>query len=130
MVQRPPQGDPARRLVFLAVASAALHGALVLVAPAGSVALGLALLVAGAVVAPAFATAYGMTSRIAPAGTATEAFSWLSTGIAVGIAAGSALAGALADGPGPRLAFAVGAAAPLLSAALVWLRRRDLCRAG
>src|SRR5207245_708385 len=81
--------------------------------------LGAALLLAGVGVAPGFATAYGLTSRIAPEGTTTEAFSWLSTGIAVGVAGGSAFAGLLADGPGPRLAFLAGAITPLAAAALL-----------
>lgn len=129
MAKRPPRGDPARRLVALTAAMALLHAGLALAIGAGLPALGLALFLAGAVVAPGFATGYGLTSRIAPPGTVTEAFSWLSTGIAAGVAAGSALAGSLVDGPGVPVAFAAAALAPLVAAALLRLRRRALAPA-
>jgi MFS family permease len=126
IAKRPPRGDARTRLVWLAAASALLHALVAVAVPAGLVAVGGALLVAGLTVAQGFATAYGITARIAPEGTSTEAFSWLSTGIAVGVAAGSAVAGALTDGPGPRLAYVAGALAPLAAAALIWMRRGDL----
>ena len=51
------------------------------VAATGSlVALGAVLLVAGAALAPAFASVYAMVERVAPAGAVTEAFAWLEHG--------------------------------------------------
>ena len=97
-------------------------GHLLLVPAAGSVlALAAVLLVAGAAIAPTYATVYAMVDRAAPDGTATEAFAWLATAVAIGASSGSALAGALADGAGPAAAFALAGGAgaiALLAAAL------------
>ena len=69
-------------------------GHLMLVPAAGSVlAMAAVLLVAGAAIAPTYATVYAMVDRAAPAGTATEAFAWLATAVAIGAAAGAAVAG-------------------------------------
>jgi MFS family permease len=99
----------------LALMLAALTaGHLLLIPAAGSlVALAAALLVAGAAIAPTYATVHAMVENAAPAGTATEAFAWLATAIAIGASAGAACAGTLADGTGPvaALALAVGAGA-------------------
>ena len=83
-------------------------GHLLLVPAAGSIlALAAVLAVAGAAIAPTYATVYGMVERAAPSGTATEAFAWLATAVAIGASAGAAIAGALADGAGPAAAFAL-----------------------
>ena len=58
------------------------------------------LLLAGMAIAPAFASAFGLTDRLAPAGTITESFAWLNTGLAGGLASGSALGGLAADAGG------------------------------
>ena len=59
------------------------------------------LLLAGAAIAPTYATVYAMVDHAAPAGTVTEAFAWLATAMAVGVAAGAAGAGVVADHAGP-----------------------------
>lgn len=100
----------AAKLGPLLAALAAGHGALVLVT--GNVwllAAGLAL--AGAAIAPTYATVYALVERAAPAGTVTEAFAWLATAVAVGAASGSAVAGALAEASGPTAAFLLAGAA-------------------
>ena len=107
-------------LTLVLVALTAGH--LLLIPAAGSVlALAAVLLLAGAAIAPTYATAYAMVDDAAPAGTVTEAFAWLATAIAIGASAGSAAAGALADHAGPVAAFALagaaGAAAVLLAMA-------------
>jgi len=90
------------------VLGALTAGHLLLVPAAGSVlAMGAVLLVAGAAIAPTYATVYAMVDRAAPEGTATEAFAWLATAIEIGASAGAGLAGALADGAGPAAAFAL-----------------------
>jgi predicted MFS family arabinose efflux permease len=97
-------------------------GHLALVPAAGSVvALGAVLLVAGAAIAPTYATVYAMVDRAAPEGTVTEAFAWLATAIASGASVGAAGAGAVADHAGPGAAFALAgvAGAIALLAALV-----------
>jgi predicted MFS family arabinose efflux permease len=82
----------------------------VLVAAPSWWALGLALVLAGSFIAPAFATLYGMVPRLARAGTLTESYTWLTTGISVGAAAGSALAGVLVEAESSRFGLAVAAA--------------------
>jgi MFS transporter len=116
--------DPARRLALLLAALGAAHLPLVL---AGSpVALAAGLVLAGAGVAPTIACANGGVDAVAPPGTVTEAFTWLSTGIAAGLAAGGPLAGAIAEGVAPAIAFAPAAAACALAAAIAWRRRATL----
>src|SRR5262249_23093917 len=96
-------------------------GHLLLVPAAGSVvALGAGLLVAGAAIAPTYATAYALVDDAAPAGTVTEAFAWLATAIAVGASAGAAGARPRLRRPRPGAALALaggaGAAAVLITA--------------
>jgi predicted MFS family arabinose efflux permease len=103
-------------------AAAARH-----VAATGSVvALGLVLLVAGAAIAPTYARIYAMVDRAAPAGTATEAFAWLATAVAIGAAAGAAVAGAAAEQAGPAAAFALPGGAGAVALLAITLRARTL----
>jgi MFS family permease len=90
------------------------------------VSLAIALLVAGAALAPTFASAYAMVDRVAPAGAVTEAFAWLATALAVGGAAGSAVAGVLADHSGPSAAFVLAGASGVAAALITMLRARTL----
>jgi MFS family permease len=102
-------------------------GHLGLTAAAGSVlALAAVLLVAGAAIAPTYATVYAMVDDAAPAGTVTEAFAWLATAIAIGTSAGAASAGALADHAGPVAAFALAGAAGAAAVLLALLRSGTL----
>jgi MFS family permease len=111
----------AKGLSLVLVALTAGH--LLLIPAAGSlVALAGALLVAGAAIAPTYATVYAMVEDAAPAGTATEAFAWLSTAVAIGAAAGAACAGTLADGAGPVAALALAGGAGAVAALTTMLR--------
>jgi predicted MFS family arabinose efflux permease len=102
-------------------------GHLLLVPAAGSIlALGAVLAVAGAAIAPTYATAYAMVEQAAPSGTATEAFAWLATAVAVGAAAGAATGGALADGAGPAAAFALAGGAGAIALLATTLRSSTL----
>jgi MFS family permease len=94
----------------------------VLLAPSLPVMLAAALL-AGATIAPIFATGYAIVARIAPAGTITEAYAWISTSIVLGVAVGNATAGALVEASSHRGALLAGLTVALL-AALVARRRR------
>jgi len=90
-------------------------------ASVSAVALAAGLLLAGGAIAPAYATIYAMVDRVAPAGTATEAFAWLATAVAIGASIGAAGAGAAADHAGPAAAFVLaggGGALGLLAMAL------------
>jgi MFS family permease len=110
-----------------ALALAGLAGGhLLLVAADGPVALGALLVLAGAAVAPTFATTYALVNRVAPPGTITESFAWLSTALAIGLAAGGAGAGALADIAGARAAFAAAAGAAALTLVVLLARRPTL----
>jgi predicted MFS family arabinose efflux permease len=99
-------GGGARGATGLALLVGALcAGHLALAAAGSAVALAAVLLVAGAAIAPVYATVYAIADRVAPAGTATEAFAWLTTAVAVGASIGAAGAGAVADHAGPPAAF-------------------------
>jgi MFS family permease len=102
-------------------------GHLALAAAVGSVlALAAVLLIAGAGIAPTYATVYAMVDRAAPAGTVTEAFAWLTTAIAIGAAAGAATAGAVTDHAGPAAAFALAGGAGAVAMLVAMLRSRTL----
>lgn len=105
-------------LPVLLGALAVTHGALL--AGTGSLAvMGAIILVAGATIAPTGAAIYSMVDRNAPAGTQTEAFSWLFTSSSSGAAAGAAIAGLLAQSAGAGAVFAfagvAGGAAALIA---------------
>jgi MFS family permease len=94
-----------KHLIALLGALAVTHGALL--AGTGSLAvMSATILLAGATIAPTGAAIYAMVDRFAPAGTQTEAFSWLFTSSSAGAAAGAAVAGILAQGAGPGAVFA------------------------
>jgi predicted MFS family arabinose efflux permease len=124
-------GGGAHSAAGLALVLVALTaGHLLLVPAAGSVlALAAVLLVAGAAIAPTYATVYAMVDRAAPEGTATEAFAWLATAVAIGASSGSALAGALADGAGPAAAFALAGGAGAIALLATALRSSTLVKA-
>jgi len=116
--------DPVRRLSVLLTALAAGH--LLLILTTGPLLLAGMLLVAGLALSPAIAAAYGMVDGLAPPGTVTEAYTWLSTGIAGGLALGAALSGVLAQAEGAGVAFGAAAAACAAAAATGVLRRATL----
>jgi hypothetical protein len=124
-------GGGAHSAAGLALVLVALTaGHLLLVPAAGSVlALAAVLLVAGAAIAPTYATVYAMVDRAAPEGTATEAFAWLATAVAIGASSGSALAGALAEGAGPAAAFALAGGAGAIALIATALRSSTLVKA-
>jgi predicted MFS family arabinose efflux permease len=111
------QWPPWRRLPVLLVA---LAGALALLIPAERlVVAGLIMLAAGLALNPALTTLSLLIDRHVPAGSAGEAFGWLSTALAAGTAGASALAAALVQQHrDPRAAFVVAAVAGLAAAAL------------
>lgn len=117
----PAPADGRRRLRRLLVALAAGH--LLLIPATGLVALALLLPAAGLAIAPTFACTFALVEDLAPAGTLTEAYTWLSSGITAGIAVGAALAGGLAEHQSPSAAFALAAGAAAAGAALAALSR-------
>ena len=101
------------------------HGALV-VTTGSVVAIAAVILLAGATIAPTVASIYGMVDRAAPAGTRTEAFSWLLTASSTGAAAGAAAGGALAQSAGAAAAFAFAGAAGGFAVLIAMLGSRGL----
>jgi MFS family permease len=124
-------GGGARSGAGLALVLAALGaGHLALAGASGSVlALAAVLALAGAAIAPTYASIYAIVDDVAPAGTVTEAFAWLATAAAIGAAAGAALAGALADAAGPATTFVLAGGAAAAAALVVLARAQalDVC---
>jgi MFS family permease len=74
----------------------------------------------GMTIAPTLIAGYSLLESTARPGRATEAMSWLSTGISVGVACGSTAAGFILDAFGARWGYAF-AAASGVTAALIYL---------
>lgn len=74
----------------------------------------------GLTIAPTLIAGYSVLESTALPGRATEAMSWLSTGISVGLACGSTAAGFILDAFGPRWGYAF-AAASGVTATLTYL---------
>ena len=115
-------------LALLLCALAAGH--VLLAAVAGSLlALAAVTVLAGTMIAPTLATPLAMVEDIAPAGTATEAFAWLATAIAVGTSVGAAGAGSVAEAAGPAATFVLAGGAAAVAAVVAALRAGTLTAA-
>jgi predicted MFS family arabinose efflux permease len=79
----------------------------------------------GMTIAPSLIAGYSLVESTSLPGRATEAMSWLSTGISVGVACGATAVGFILDALGPRWGYAFGAACGVTAAFiyLVNLRR-------
>ncbi len=121
-------GGGVRSAAGLALMLCALTaGHLALIPVAGSVvALGVVLFTAGAAISPTEAALNAMVDDAAPAGTVTEAFTWLTTAMAIGAAVGAAGAGTLIDRGGPITAFALAGGAGALAVLTTVLRSHTL----
>ncbi|WP_329132652.1 MFS transporter [Streptomyces sp. NBC_00670] len=106
-------GAPERRLRILVALLAVCYLPLMLMPGApGMVALSV---VSGVFLAPCIACAFVLVDRHAPAGTVTEAFSWLVTTFTVGSSVGTGLAGPVVQSGGAAAGFAVPGAAGAVS---------------
>ena len=101
-------------------------GVSVLAIPTTLLGLGLAMLVAGALITPQAIAHSAVIEQVAPAGTVAEAFGWVITAVTLGLAAGQSVSGQLVETVGPRAAFLAGTAGGLALAGILWLRRRTL----
>jgi MFS family permease len=117
---------PEQRMVGLLALVVA--GIALLSVATGLVQLAAGMVLAGLGIAPAIACLYLLVDRLAPAGTVTEAFTWVTTAFSSGIAAGQALGGTLAEQVGTGRAFLVAAAGIAAGALLARLRRPVLAR--
>jgi MFS family permease len=72
----------------------------------------------GMTIAPSLIAGYSLVESTSLPGRATEAMSWLSTGISVGVACGATAVGFILDAFGPRWGYAFGAACGVTAAAI------------
>jgi MFS family permease len=114
---------PEQRLIGLLALVVA--GIALLAVAAGLAQLAAGMVLAGLGIAPAIACLYLLIDRLAPAGTVTEAFTWVTTAFATGFAAGNALGGTLVHELGTDGSF-LAAAAGIAAAALVARVRRGV----
>ena len=116
--------QPRRELLdtYLAVTLLFPFLCLPLMLASSPVAMGILVLAAGAPIAPLIATRNQLISIVAPAGTGTEAFSWLMTSLIAGVSLGTAIAGTVVEHAGWEEAVAAGVAVALAGsiASFVW----------
>jgi MFS family permease len=121
-------GAPERRLRLLVALLAVCYLPLMLsVGPVGMTALSA---LAGVFLAPSLACAFIVVDRHAPAGTVTEAFSWLVTFFGVGAAIGTAAAGPAVELGGTPAGFAVASGAGAAALLVLMVTQRALAGAG
>jgi MFS family permease len=120
------RGPEQRMIGLLALVVA---GIALLAVAAGVAQLAAGMVLAGLGIAPAIACLYLLVDRLAPAGTVTEAFTWVTTAFATGFAAGNALGGTLVHEVGTDGSF-LAAAGGVAAAALVARLRRGVLAAG
>ncbi len=90
------------------------------------VALGVLMAVAGLFVAPGVSVGFALIDDVTPAGTASEATSWLSSAYQGGLALGTAIAGATIESAGTTAVFLGAAGCAGLATLIVWAGRRSL----
>lgn len=113
-------GDPYRRLVRATLALGLGYLPMLLVSPLPVMAVWVT--VSGFALPAVLTSVFVAADRVAPPGTAAEAFAWVATAFLVGSAAGSAVDGALLDATGAlRVGFAPAPLAILAAAGLLWL---------
>src|SRR6266511_3913831 len=84
------------------------------------------MVVAGLGIAPAIACLYLLIDRLAPAGTVTEAFTWVNSAFGTGIAIGNATGGGVVHRAGADAVFLLAAVAVVAAALLARVRRPAL----
>ncbi len=121
---RPWAGRVERRYLGLLLALAV--GFALLPLATGVPALITVMAVAGLALAPAAICAFRLIDELAPAGAATEAYTWTTTANVAGTAVGAVLAGNVVEAAGARQALAIAAVAVGVAVAGGWLARRSL----
>jgi MFS family permease len=120
------RGPEQRMVPLLALVVA---GIALLAAASGLTQLGAGMVLAGLGIAPAIACLYLLVDRLAPAGTVTEAFTWVTTAFSTGFAIGNALGGSLVHQIGTDRSFLIAAAGIAAAALLARVRRPVLAGA-
>jgi MFS family permease len=111
---------------FLSMQAAFVIGLLPLLLASSVFTMGLAMLLAGLALAPSAAAGYLLIDQMAPAGTATEAYTWVVTANVTGTAIGAALAGVIVQHTSVRWALVLACAGPALGMVIALTRRRSL----
>ncbi|MFL5817325.1 MAG: MFS transporter [Conexibacter sp.] len=106
------------QLLMLALAVA---GMLLALAPSVPL-LALALVPAGAAVAPLFSRVFGLTGDVAPPEGLTESYAWTTAGLLGGVSIGASITGALDTALGVHACFLVGTVAGGAGAAMLLMR--------
>ncbi|MFZ0214558.1 MAG: MFS transporter [Candidatus Dormiibacterota bacterium] len=121
-------GGGARRTrgLLLLLAGLTLGHAALAAVTGNLLAAGVVLLLAGAAIAPTYASIYTMADKLAPAGTLTEAFAWLLTAASIGTSAGAAIGGAVAQSAGAAPVFVLAGGAGALAMLVAVLRSRTV----
>jgi len=88
--------------------------------------MGALVVLAGLPIAPLIASRNQLVDRIAPAGTATEAFTWPLTALIAGVSLGAAVAGGVIESSSWSVAVLVAIGVSLAGATIVLLRRHTL----
>jgi len=101
-------------------------GLFLLLLPSSVVAMLIVAPLAGMVWAPLTTAENELAGAVAPAGTVTEAYAWLITGVIGGLAVGTSVAGVVVDETGWREAVLLGAACSVAGAVFAFARRRTL----
>ena len=89
----------------------------------------LLVVVAGLPIAPLIASRNQLVERVAPRGTATEAFTWPLTALVSGVSVGAAVSGAIIEEYSWAAAVVAAVAASGAGAALLFARRETLVSA-
>ncbi|MBT2403739.1 MFS transporter [Streptomyces sp. ISL-87] len=121
-------GAPERRLRMLVALLAVCY--LPLMLTVGPVAMTALAALSGVFLAPALACAFIVVDRHAPAGTVTEAFSWLVTFFGVGAAIGTAAAGPAVELGGTVAGFGVASVAGAAALVVLMVTQRVLALPG
>jgi len=124
---RASERGPEQRMVPLLALVVA--GIALLAVASGLTQLGAGMVLAGLGIAPAIACLYLLVDRLAPAGTVTEAFTWVTTAFSTGFAIGNALGGSLVYRVGTDRSFLIAAAGIAAAALLARVRRPVLAGA-
>ena len=122
---RPPR-EAALETVHVRFALLLPVGCAALLAAGTPLAMALLVPLAGAPIAPLVASRNELVERVAPPGTATEAFTWPLTALVAGVSLGAAVAGSLAEAHSWRAGIWVAVGVAAAGALVVVARRRTL----
>ena len=121
---RPPRSP--LTAVHLRLACALPLATAVLFAATSPLTMALLVVIMGLPIAPLIASRNQLVERVAPPGTATEAFTWPLTALVAGVALGAAVAGALVESHSWSAAVLAAVAVSAAGAALLVARRDTL----